>query len=634
MRFYWLLPSTLSIFLLSSTAQAAKLQSWRLSAGQNRLDFKTDGRVQPKAKLVFNPTRLVIDLPGTTLKRSTVNERFKGVIHSLRVGQVDGNTTRMVVELSPGYTLNPQQVHFRGASPKQWTVQLPVPQRLAAYNPSPNSLPLQPLERNAYPPAKKKIFMVVKPDEVPAASSLPQRMTTDTPGDLLQVEKVQVTPDGFFIRTLGRGMPEVKMSRSDDHATINVDILGATLSPVLPASEMPANFFGVKHIYLSQVQTTPPVVRMTLQVDQNSSDWQARANPFGGVVVLPSRSLVAKTENPEPTPTAYSQAGLTPPQARQAPPWIATIQSLQLALNGTQLLIRASQPLTYHSGWDPSNGLYRITLNGAQLARELKGPTLYANSPLLKVRWQQSDPTTVVISVQPSAGVRIGELNQPTSQILSLQLQRSSTVLGWPSSLYPSTVQSIQTPPPQQPRVPKGRIIVVIDPGHGGKDSGAVGIGGLQEKNIILPIGQQVAAILEQHGVQAVLTRAADYFVDLGPRVDMTKRLNADLFVSIHANSIDNRPDVSGLEVYYFESGLRLAQTVKKSILQSIDEPDRGVRHARFYVLRNNSIPAILVETGYVTGVEDAPRLASPAYRSQMAQAIARGILTYIQQNF
>ena len=249
------------------------------------------------------------------------------------------------------------------------------------------------------------------------------------------------------------------------------------------------------------------------------------------------------------------------------------------------------------------------------------------------MRWQQSDPTTVVISVQPAAGVRIGELNQPTSQILSLQLQRSSTVLGWPANpSFPAAVQSIQAPP--QPRVPKGRIIVVIDPGHGGKDSGAVGIGGLQEKNIILPIGQQVAAILEQHGVQAVLTRTADYFVDLGPRVVMTQRLNADLFVSIHANSIDNRPDVSGLEVYYFESGLRLAQTVNKSILQSIDEPDRGVRHARFYVLRNNSIPAILVETGYVTGIEDAPRLASPAYRSQMAQAIARGILTYIQQNF
>ncbi len=633
MRFYWLLPSTLSIFLLSSPAQAAKLQSWRLSAGQNRLEFKTDERVQPKAKLVFNPTRLVIDLPGTTLKRPTVNERFKGVIHSLRVGQVDGNTTRMVVELSPGYTLNPQQVHFRGASPKQWTVQLPAPQRLAAYNPSPNLSPRQPLDGNARPPAKQKIFMVVTPDGAPATSSLLQRTTVDPPEALLQVEKVQVTPDGFFIRTLGRGTPEVKMSRSDDRATIKVDIIGATLSPVLPASEMPVNFYGVNHIYLSQVQTSPPVVRMTLQVDQNSSDWQARANPFGGVVVLPSRSLVAKTENQ--APSTFSQPSFVPPRPRQAPPWVATIQSLQLALDGTQLLMRSSQPLTYHSGWDPSNGLYRITLNGAQLARELKGPTLYANSPLIKVRWQQTDPTTVVISVQPAAGVRIGELNQPTSQILSLQLQRSSTVLGWPTApSFPSAVQSIQTPPPQQPRVPKERIIVVIDPGHGGKDSGAVGIGGLQEKNIILPIGQQVAAILERHGVQAVLTRTADYFVDLGPRVDMTKRLNADLFVSIHANSIDNRPDVSGLEVYYFESGLRLAQTVRKSILQSIDEPDRGVRHARFYVLRNNSIPAILVETGYVSGVEDAPRLASPAYQSQMAQAIARGILTYIQQNF
>jgi N-acetylmuramoyl-L-alanine amidase len=110
--------------------------------------------------------------------------------------------------------------------------------------------------------------------------------------------------------------------------------------------------------------------------------------------------------------------------------------------------------------------------------------------------------------------------------------------------------------------------------------------------------------------------------------------MGADLFVSIHANSINlSRPDVSGLETYYYSSGQRLARTIHSSILQSLDIKDRGVRQARFYVLRKSSMPSVLVEVGFVTGREDAAKLSNPDYRNQMAQAIARGILQYIQQN-
>jgi len=631
-RFHWLLPSTISIFLLSSPANAGRLQSWRLNASQNRLDIKTDGRVQPKAKLIFNPTRLVIDLPGTTLPRSTVNERFLGAIRSLRVGQLDNKTTRMVLELSPGYTLNPQQIKFRGTSPSQWKVQFPPPQRLASIFPSPALPSRQPLGGLASPLPPRKIFKVVEPDGASSDTSPPPQPALETTGALIQVEKVQITPDGFFIRTLGEGTPDVKVNRSDDLANINIDIAGATLSPRLPAPKVPGNFYGVSGIQIYQVQSSPPVVRMSLRVNKDSPDWQATPNRFGGVVVLPTSNVAAATTENNRS-SLFNQLSAAP-VTRQPPPGVATIQSVQLALDGSQLLIRSSQPLTYKSGWDWSNRLYRITLDNSQLAHEVKRPTLNANSPLLGVNLQQTGPTTVVISVQPTAGVRVGELNQPGVQLLSLPLQSASTALApLPSrSLFPAL--GTQALPFRQPGVPHDRIIVVIDPGHGGKDSGAIGVGGLQEKNIILPISQQVAAILEQHGVEAVLTRTADYFVDLAPRVEMTKRLNADLFVSIHANSIDNRPDVNGLEVYYYENGLGLAQTIRKSVVQSLNEGDRGVRHARFYVLRNNSIPAVLVETGYVSSVADALRLASPAYQKQMAAAIARGILQYIHANY
>ncbi|WP_448570990.1 N-acetylmuramoyl-L-alanine amidase family protein, partial [Trichothermofontia sp.] len=183
------------------------------------------------------------------------------------------------------------------------------------------------------------------------------------------------------------------------------------------------------------------------------------------------------------------------------------------------------------------------------------------------------------------------------------------------------------------PRVPSGRVIVVIDPGHGGPDPGAVGIGNIYEKNIVLDISRQVAAILQQQGVQVVMTRSDDRDLDLEPRVQIAERANATAFVSIHANAISmSRPEVNGVETYYYVSGLPLAQAIHSSILQSgLGMRDRGVRQARFYVIRRTSMPAVLVETGFVTGAEDAPRLADPNFRSRMAVAIARGILNYFQ---
>lgn len=147
-----------------------------------------------------------------------------------------------------------------------------------------------------------------------------------------------------------------------------------------------------------------------------------------------------------------------------------------------------------------------------------------------------------------------------------------------------------------------------------------------------MDISQQVAALLEQQGVQAVLTRTADIDLDLEPRVALAERVNATLFVSIHANAISlSRPDINGLETYYFDSGLGLAQSIHSSVLQSTGVKDRGVRRSRFYVLRRTSMPSVLVETGFVTGRDDAAKLSTASYRRQMAEAIARGILQYIR---
>ncbi|MGF1479759.1 MAG: N-acetylmuramoyl-L-alanine amidase [Cyanophyceae cyanobacterium] len=184
---------------------------------------------------------------------------------------------------------------------------------------------------------------------------------------------------------------------------------------------------------------------------------------------------------------------------------------------------------------------------------------------------------------------------------------------------------------PPQPH-PASRTVVAIDPGHGGVDPGAIGRDGIQEKNINLPIALEVAKILKQQGMQVELTRTGDHDVSLSSRVAQAERANAALFVSIHANAISlSRPEVNGLETYYYRSGVRLAQSIHNSILRRLDVRDRGVKQARFYVLRETSMPAVLVEVGFVTGSEDSRNLVNAAYRQRMAEAITAGIVQYLQ---
>lgn len=612
MRFYWLLPSFLSVFLVCAPAFARELTYWRFDAKQNRLDFKTDQGVQPKAVLIANPTRLIIDLPGIKFPRPTVTQTLSGAVRSLRVGQFDENTTRLVIELVPGYTLDPDKIQFRGFSPTQWAVRIPTPQRVSQLPGSPSS-PLQ----NQSPPQ--------------TSSSVPTG---------IQNPNLQVTRDGFFVRTNG-GEPQFEVNRSEDRRTITIDVEGASLYRIIPATQnVPINGYGVSSIQLSQ-QAQQPGFRITLAVGQDSPDWQPSFSKAGegGIVLLPQGTTTAQLENSATVASSGAPVNVQVPPPSNPPvqtPGInelATIQSVEVANSGNLLLIRGDRRVTPSSRWDSSAGVYRITIPSARLADRVRGPQLSTSSPVSRVRLQQPDSRTVVILVEPAAGVQVGELNQVSDQIIALQLQRGARSPSPVASTIPVPIPENRYPSAELPRPRNGRVVVIVDPGHGGKDSGAPGRGGVLEKDIVLSIGLQVASLLERQGVQVVLTRNSDYFVDLQPRVDITNRARADLFVSIHSNSIDGRPDVNGLETYYYESGERLAYTIHRSILQSFEVNDRGVRRARFYVLRKNSVPAVLVETGYVSSAEEAAKLASPAYQSQMAAAIARGILQYIQQN-
>ena len=163
------------------------------------------------------------------------------------------------------------------------------------------------------------------------------------------------------------------------------------------------------------------------------------------------------------------------------------------------------------------------------------------------------------------------------------------------------------------PNVKQNKFSVVIDPGHGGPDPGAIGIGGLRETDVVLEVSKMLKKLLSEKGVKVKLTRKNEVDLDLPPRVSIANNTDADIFVSIHANaSRGKRRDINGLETFYFKGwrGRLLAKRIQKQILRvSPGSPDRGVKQGRFYVIKNTRMPAVLVEIGFLTGILYSRRL-------------------------
>ncbi|MCK6438746.1 MAG: N-acetylmuramoyl-L-alanine amidase [Planctomycetes bacterium] len=209
---------------------------------------------------------------------------------------------------------------------------------------------------------------------------------------------------------------------------------------------------------------------------------------------------------------------------------------------------------------------------------------------------------------------------------------RPAAVLNQPS--IESIIPADDTPPaaPQATGSLKG-MTIVVDPGHGGKDPGAIGITGVYEKVIAMAVSNRVADLLKQQGATIIMTRTDnDTYPTLSDRYELANTKHADLFISIHANSCE-KPDINGVETYFHNAGARgdaserLARSVQSAMLTASGAEDRGVRSANFQVIKNTTMPAVLVELGYMSNMAEATKLAKKDYQETLAQAIVKGVL-------
>ncbi len=204
-----------------------------------------------------------------------------------------------------------------------------------------------------------------------------------------------------------------------------------------------------------------------------------------------------------------------------------------------------------------------------------------------------------------------------------------------------------------QPQTSKPFAVVVLDPGHGGQDSGAM-CGSVMEKDLALDVARRVDRLLDSEGVATLMTRLGDSYVSLADRAAFGNRAKDSVFVSIHFNE-DNKPVASGVETYYaahqinsgstFASWLpffsrppsnspkpesqSLASFIQEALVARTRSVDRGTQAKQYFVISNVTSPAVLIEAGFITNKEELSKLASEDYRDQLAAAVADGILRY-----
>ena len=304
-----------------------------------------------------------------------------------------------------------------------------------------------------------------------------------------------------------------------------------------------------------------------------------------------------------------------------------------------------------------AKGRVQVTCDAA-LAAE---PSTSKPDDAILSEWGQEGERTVTFSPGKSyRGVQSFELRNPYRIVLDLEGSRE--------------VQAVEVPATPARSLP----VIVLDPGHGGVETGAVGPGGLQEKDVTLDLARRVKVLLDRQGFTVVLTRDDDRILPLDDRTAIANQNRAELFLSIHLNA-SKRKTAVGAETYFLSSdatddeartlaamenkayrasdappaaadgtdrGLelilwdlaqntymaessKLAEAVQRELNALTGVRDRGVRQAPFRVLMGATMPAILVETGFISNAEEEARLKDDAYKDKIAQGIAQAVAAF-----
>lgn len=387
---------------------------------------------------------------------------------------------------------------------------------------------------------------------------------------------------------------------------------------------------------------------------------------------LPVQPVVAPAPSPRPAPIPSTPK---PAPAPARPPAAAAVEESDDPTPAAPIRTRGAE-VRYRS----YPGYTRVVVEGAaafeprlvESRDALIVPLTGLPAPLPRATRLVRDGLVESIELAPSRGtpaLRVGFERPPAG--------RKVYRLKDPPRLVLDFYRSAPAAPPVGPPPPPVALrSIVLDPGHGGNDPGAVGARGLQEKDLTLDVARRLAAVLQEElGVKVTLTRTRDVFVPLRERTTLANRQKADLFVSIHVNSARGT-SAAGTETYFLSSeatdnaaraaaafenkvielepgarggsrdllrsilwdlaqsdfqqeSSRLAEGLQDSLERALRQPSRGVKQAPFYVLGGAAMPAVLVEIGFISNAHEEERLQDEGYRDRIARALAAGLAAY-----
>ncbi|MBI3786291.1 MAG: N-acetylmuramoyl-L-alanine amidase [Deltaproteobacteria bacterium] len=357
----------------------------------------------------------------------------------------------------------------------------------------------------------------------------------------------------------------------------------------------------------------------------------------------------------------------------------------------TRLIVELSEPVEHHIQRQQREPIFgvpeRVAIDfpGTRLDPAAKLPGSFAEGPAVRLRAARTAEGAVRLLVDVPGLSDVGTFFLPDPYRLIVDL-RGTPRLGKPRPVPTPTRQlpAFVAPRSRTPELraarpsplpARRRLKIVLDPGHGGKDPGAFGVGGIAEKDIVLAIAKRLRdRLADEPDLDVVLTRDSDVFLRLEERTALANAEHADLFLSIHGNASTNA-NASGAETYYLnntddhatlrlaamENGLRsmtgqsgdssdialilsdliqnykvqeavrLAQEVQNSLVASVhahgaDINDLGVKRGPFYVLVGAGMPGALVEVSFLTNPEEGRRLADPLYQDAIADGLLRGL--------
>ena len=375
------------------------------------------------------------------------------------------------------------------------------------------------------------------------------------------------------------------------------------------------------------------VCSSSLAVEQNKvlKVEAEKAGNYAEVTVYTSERInpaIILLESPNRIAMVFANSKIDAPVTIPGPSsFIRIIQAAQFDENTVYVIIEPNETLSYD---------FTSILGKNKVLLELTKARPGANKTV-----SPSAPVTIEVMATPTEEAVIAEAVSTIEVIATPEaMEVPEEVVAVTEEVSPPQVKKLPPPPviSKSPPMPtkklplKGRVIVV-DPGHGGRDPGYVGPSGVFEKKLNLAIALKLRKMLNDAGAKVVMTRRTDISIKNRDIVALANGTGADLFVAIHLNSFIS-PRIGGCETYYFTpQSKKFAGVMEKYLSRTIKRKGRGTKRVTYYTVHHTLMPAVLVEPVYLTNPAEEKLVLDPQFQSTIAAGIFKGITEYVKMS-